>query len=140
MSQSTLMSHFKETVASVFFYLMLDSNSASYPARSSVHPLTLRRLFPLLERLIREHIALGHTPFFVNATAGTTVLGAFDPIRPCGEIAQKYNCWLHVDGSWGGAVVFVPELAKTLLDGSELVSFFFGDCNCLYGRCKWKSV
>ncbi|KAK3836347.1 MAG: pyridoxal phosphate-dependent transferase [Linnemannia elongata] len=73
-----------------------------------------------LERLIQEHIALGHTPFFVNATAGTTVLGAFDPIRPCGEIAQRYNCWLHVDGSWGGAVVFVPELAKTLLDGSEL--------------------
>ncbi|KAG0294621.1 hypothetical protein BGZ96_000815 [Linnemannia gamsii] len=73
-----------------------------------------------LERLIQEHIALGHTPFFVNATAGTTVLGAFDPIRPCGEIAKKYNCWLHVDGSWGGAVVFVPELTKTLLDGTEL--------------------
>jgi len=75
--------------------------------------------------LIQEHIALGHTPFFINATAGTTVLGAFDPIRPCGEIAQRYNCWLHVDGSWGGAVVFVPELAKTLLDGSELVSHFW---------------
>ncbi|KAK5817070.1 pyridoxal phosphate-dependent transferase [Linnemannia elongata] len=73
-----------------------------------------------LERLIQEHIALGHTPFFINATAGTTVLGAFDPIRPCGEIAQRYNCWFHVDGSWGGAVVFVPGLAKTLLDGSEL--------------------
>ncbi|KAF9106028.1 hypothetical protein BGX29_010699 [Mortierella sp. GBA35] len=73
-----------------------------------------------LERLIQEHIALGHTPFFVNATAGTTVLGAFDPIRPCGEIAQKYNCWLHVDGSWGGAIIFVPELATTLLDGCEL--------------------
>ncbi|KAF9202287.1 hypothetical protein BGZ49_007522 [Haplosporangium sp. Z 27] len=73
-----------------------------------------------LERLVQEHIALGHTPFFINVTAGTTVLGAFDPIRPCAEIAKKYNCWLHLDGSWGGCVVFVPELAKTLLDGSEL--------------------
>ncbi|KAG0206433.1 hypothetical protein BGX28_002105 [Mortierella sp. GBA30] len=73
-----------------------------------------------LERLIQEHIALGHTPFFVNVTAGTTVLGAFDPIRPCAEIAKQYNCWLHVDGSWGGCAVFVPELASTLLDGSEL--------------------
>ncbi|KAF9364628.1 hypothetical protein BGX34_000932 [Mortierella sp. NVP85] len=73
-----------------------------------------------LERLLQEHIALGHTPFFINVTAGTTVLGAFDPIRPCAEIAKKYNCWLHVDGSWGGSTVFVPELAKTLLDGSEL--------------------
>ncbi|KAF8936637.1 pyridoxal phosphate-dependent transferase [Dissophora ornata] len=73
-----------------------------------------------LERLIQEHIALGHTPFFINVTAGTTVLGAFDPIRPCGEIAKKYNCWMHVDGSWGGCVIFMPELAKTLLDGSEM--------------------
>ncbi|KAG0239374.1 hypothetical protein BGX31_002833 [Mortierella sp. GBA43] len=53
--------------------------------------------------------------------AGTTVLGAFDPIRPCAEIAKKYNCWLHLDGSWGGSTIFVPELATTLLDGSELV-------------------
>ncbi|KAF8986355.1 hypothetical protein BGZ46_005540 [Entomortierella lignicola] len=73
-----------------------------------------------LERLIQEHISLGHTPFFINATAGTTVLGAFDPIRQCGEIAKKYNCWLHVDGSWGGCTVFVPELANTLLDGTEM--------------------
>ncbi|KAF9934533.1 hypothetical protein FBU30_001674 [Linnemannia zychae] len=73
-----------------------------------------------LERLIQEQIALGHTPFFVNVTSGTTVLGAFDPIRPCGEIAKKYNCWLHVDASWGGGIIFVPELAKTLLDGTEL--------------------
>ncbi|KAG0023881.1 hypothetical protein BGZ82_010623 [Podila clonocystis] len=73
-----------------------------------------------LERLVQENIAVGHTPFFINATAGTTVLGAFDPIRPCGEIAKKYNCWLHVDGSWGGCTIFAPKLAKTLLDGSEL--------------------
>ncbi|KAF9427687.1 hypothetical protein BGZ94_004397 [Podila epigama] len=73
-----------------------------------------------LERLVQEHIAMGHTPFFINVTAGTTVLGAFDPIRPCAAIAKKYNCWLHVDGSWGGCTVFDPKLAKTLLDGSEL--------------------
>ncbi|KAF9580527.1 Glutamate decarboxylase 2 [Lunasporangiospora selenospora] len=75
-----------------------------------------------LERLIVEHISMGHTPFFINVTAGTTVLGAFDPIRPCGEIAQKYNCWFHIDGSWGGCMVFVPELAKDLLDGSEMAN------------------
>ncbi|KAF9431716.1 hypothetical protein BGZ76_011788 [Entomortierella beljakovae] len=73
-----------------------------------------------LERLVQEHIAQGHTPFFINVTAGTTVLGAFDPIRPCAEIAKKYNCWLHIDGSWGGCTVFVPELALALFDGSEM--------------------
>lgn len=81
--------------------------------------------FRQIERLIQENIAVGHTPFFINATAGTTVLGAFDPIRPCGEIAKKYNCWLHVDGSWGGCTIFAPKLAKTLLDGSELVRMAF---------------
>ncbi|KAG0344138.1 hypothetical protein BG004_004701 [Podila humilis] len=96
----------------------VDSTGAMIPSELGIHqPKTFEKLN---ERLIQENIAVGHTPFFINATAGTTVLGAFDPIRPCGEIAKKYNCWLHVDGSWGGCTVFVPELAKTLLDGSEL--------------------
>jgi cysteine sulfinate desulfinase/cysteine desulfurase-like protein len=52
-----------------------------------------------LERLILERKAMGHIPFFVNATAGTTVLGAFDPIEPIADICQKYKLWLHVDVS-----------------------------------------
>jgi glutamate decarboxylase len=52
-----------------------------------------------LERLIVERKAKGHIPFFVNATAGTTVLGAFDPIEPIADICQKYKLWLHVDVS-----------------------------------------
>lgn len=52
-----------------------------------------------LERLILERKAKGHIPFFVNATAGTTVLGAFDPIDPIADICQKYKLWLHVDVS-----------------------------------------
>lgn len=52
-----------------------------------------------LEELILERKAKGHIPFFVNATAGTTVIGAFDPIQEIADICQKYNCWLHVDVS-----------------------------------------
>ena len=52
-----------------------------------------------LERLVRERKAKGHIPFFVNATAGTTVLGAFDPINEIADVAEKYNLWLHVDVS-----------------------------------------
>ncbi|WP_169221784.1 pyridoxal-dependent decarboxylase [Brasilonema sp. UFV-L1] len=31
------------------------------------------------------------------ATVGTTPSNAIDPIPQLGEIAQKYNIWLHVD-------------------------------------------
>ena len=52
-----------------------------------------------LERLIIQRKAKGHVPFFVNATAGTTVLGAFDNLNEIADICQKYNCWMHVDVS-----------------------------------------
>ncbi|MDG2455765.1 MAG: pyridoxal-dependent decarboxylase, partial [Bacteroidia bacterium] len=42
----------------------------------------------------------------VNATAGTTVLGAFDDINALADVCQKYRLWLHVDGAYCGAVIF----------------------------------
>lgn len=39
----------------------------------------------------------GFVPMYVNATAGTTVYGAFDPINEIADICEKYNMWLHVD-------------------------------------------
>jgi len=53
-----------------------------------------------LERLILERKAKGDIPFFVNATAGTTVLGAFDDINTIADICQRYNCWMHIDVSY----------------------------------------
>lgn len=41
----------------------------------------------------------GYVPLFVNATAGSTVYGAFDPINEIADICEKYNLWLHVDVS-----------------------------------------
>lgn len=43
-------------------------------------------------------------PLFVNATAGSTVYGAFDPINEIADICEKYNLWLHVDVSNTGSV------------------------------------
>ncbi|KAF4725174.1 Glutamate decarboxylase 2, partial [Perkinsus olseni] len=45
----------------------------------------------------------GNTPFFVNATAGSTVAGAFDDCNALAEIAERYRCWLHVDGALGAS-------------------------------------
>uniref|UniRef100_A0A8C7GP57 Glutamate decarboxylase 1 n=1 Tax=Oncorhynchus kisutch TaxID=8019 RepID=A0A8C7GP57_ONCKI len=47
----------------------------------------------------------GCVPMFVNATAGSTVYGAFDPIHEIADICEKYNMWLHVDGAWGGGLL-----------------------------------
>uniref|UniRef100_A0A8C2X153 Glutamate decarboxylase 3 n=2 Tax=Cyclopterus lumpus TaxID=8103 RepID=A0A8C2X153_CYCLU len=38
-------------------------------------------------------------PFYVNATAGTTVYGAFDPLNAIADICQRYTLWMHVDVS-----------------------------------------
>ena len=51
----------------------------------------------ILEEMILRDKTEGKTPFFVNATAGTTVKGAFDPINELADICKKHDLWLHVD-------------------------------------------
>lgn len=50
-----------------------------------------------LEKCIQKDIQNGRKPFFVNSTAGTTLLGAIDDIPVIANICRKYNIWLHVD-------------------------------------------
>uniref|UniRef100_A0A673ZVS7 Glutamate decarboxylase 1 n=1 Tax=Salmo trutta TaxID=8032 RepID=A0A673ZVS7_SALTR len=50
-----------------------------------------------LEAKVIDAKARGCVPMFVNATAGSTVYGAFDPIHEIADICEKYNMWLHVD-------------------------------------------
>jgi len=50
-----------------------------------------------LKRAIAKARDQGCLPFFVNATCGTTVLGAFDPLPEIAAICQQENLWLHVD-------------------------------------------
>ena len=54
---------------------------------------------------IKNAIADGKIPFFVGATAGTTVRGVFDPIKEINKICKDYGLWFHIDGSWGGSVL-----------------------------------
>ncbi|KAL9036730.1 MAG: hypothetical protein Q9214_006007, partial [Letrouitia sp. 1 TL-2023] len=59
-----------------------------------------------LMNLLREARLQGLEPFFVNATAGTTVLGACDPLHDVADICHKQSLWMHVDASWGGGAIF----------------------------------
>ncbi|KAF7248036.1 Glutamate decarboxylase 1 [Varanus komodoensis] len=58
-----------------------------------------------LEAKILEAKQKGYIPLYVNATAGTTVYGAFDPIQEMADICEKHNLWLHVDAAWGGGLL-----------------------------------
>jgi glutamate decarboxylase len=71
-----------------------------------------------LLRLIRQAREEGLTPFFVNATAGTTVFGAYDPLPEIAEVCRRENLWFHVDASWGGAAIFSAK-QRHKLRGSE---------------------
>uniref|UniRef100_A0AAQ5ZAF2 Glutamate decarboxylase 2 n=1 Tax=Amphiprion ocellaris TaxID=80972 RepID=A0AAQ5ZAF2_AMPOC len=71
-----------------------------------------------LERRILEAKQKGFVPFFVSATAGTTVYGAFDPLIAISDICKKYNIWMHVDGAWGGSLL-MSRRHRWKLDGVE---------------------
>lgn len=74
----------------------------------------------------------GFVPLFINATAGTTVLGAFDDIKLISEIARRESIWLHVDGAWGGPALFSDSL-RPLMTGIESSDSFSFDAHKLFG-------
>lgn len=71
-----------------------------------------------LQERIEDAIKGGLTPFFVNATAGTTVYGAFDPLPEIGAICKAKKLGFHIDASWGGAVAFSSK-EKARMAGCE---------------------
>ncbi len=82
-----------------------------------------KMLASALETQINEDLLKGLVPFFVNATAGTTVLGAFDPIREIYDVTSSNNIWLHIDGAYCGSVIFSKKY-KHLIDGVSLADSF----------------
>ncbi|KAK3083974.1 hypothetical protein FSP39_006153 [Pinctada imbricata] len=67
-----------------------------------------------LEEKILEAKQMGKEPYFVNATSGTTVFGAFDPLEEIADICEKYGLWMHVDGAWGGGALLSRKYKKFL--------------------------
>ncbi|MBX2810943.1 MAG: hypothetical protein KTR25_04010 [Myxococcales bacterium] len=71
-----------------------------------------------LKAAIQASRNAGLVPFFVNATAGTTVTGGFDPIQDIADLATAEGMWMHVDACYGGTVLFSDKLRR-LMDGSS---------------------
>ena len=85
-----------------------------------------------LDELIKNDINTGYQPFFVNATAGTTVLGAFDDIEAISKVCRKHKLWLHVDGAYCGSVIF-SKTYKHLIKGLELSDSFSVNAHKMLG-------
>ena len=73
---------------------------------------------PALASAIEASIAQGKRPFYVCATAGTTVRGTYDPLPAIADVCTRFRVWLHVDACWGGPAIF-SERHKHKLAGSQ---------------------
>jgi len=78
-----------------------------------------------LEQMVADDLANGLHPFFVNATAGTTVLGAFDDLESVSRICKKFNLWLHADGAYCGGVIFSTKYKRLVKGLGQADSFSF---------------
>lgn len=85
-----------------------------------------------LDLKIRKDLDAGYLPFFVNATAGTTVLGAFDNVEEISKVSKKHNLWLHLDGAYCGSVIF-SEAYKHLIKGIEETDSFSVNAHKMLG-------
>jgi len=60
----------------------------------------------------------GLRPMAIVATAGTTDFGSVDPLEEISGVAREFGAWLHVDGAYGGALLF-STTHRTKLAGIE---------------------
>ncbi|MCP4503515.1 MAG: hypothetical protein GY822_26585 [Deltaproteobacteria bacterium] len=94
-----------------------------------------------LQAAIQKARDEGLDPFYVAATAGTTVRGVFDPIAAIADVLDddKKNAgentariWFHVDGAWGGAAS-LSDAHREKLAGSDRSDSFTWDTHKLMG-------
>jgi len=71
-----------------------------------------------LEAQIAADKASGLNPFLVVASAGTTDVGAIDPLAEIGTVAKRHGLWYHIDAAYGGFFILTDE-GKKKLQGIE---------------------
>src|SRR6266403_2538922 len=67
---------------------------------------------------ITADLEAGYVPFCVVGNAGTVDTGAVDPLAEIREIANHFQLWMHVDGSYG-AFAILAQSARKLFAGME---------------------
>lgn len=67
-----------------------------------------------LDAQIRKDKKEGRLPLIIFASAGTTDLGAVDPLDSIAEVAGQHVVWLHVDAAYGGFFLLTDHGKKVL--------------------------
>ncbi len=69
-----------------------------------------RRMNPKALDAVLADLAARNIPVTaVVSVAGTTAIGAFDPLDAIADVCQRHGVWLHVDAAHGGGVGFSPK-------------------------------
>ena len=71
-----------------------------------------------LVKKINADLEAGYVPFCVVGNAGTVDTGAVDPLREIRDVADRFQLWMHVDGSYG-AFAILADSARKLFSGME---------------------
>ncbi len=71
-----------------------------------------------LASLEKELAALAGAPAIIIGNAGEVNAGDFDPISKLADLAERYDCWLHVDGAFGLFASVSPQTSH-LVSGVE---------------------
>lgn len=71
-----------------------------------------------LSTIIAEDRSRGLLPWMIVATAGSTDVGAIDPLEDIADVAEREGCWYHVDAAYGGFFLLTEE-GRSRLKGIE---------------------
>jgi glutamate/tyrosine decarboxylase-like PLP-dependent enzyme len=71
-----------------------------------------------LAAAIAEDRRRGLRPWLIVAAAGTTDVGAIDPLDAIADVAERERCWFHVDAAYGGFFLLTDH-GRTSMKGIE---------------------
>lgn len=78
-----------------------------------------------LDAAISSDKAKGYTPLCVVSTLGSTSSTAMDPVDAIADICKKHGCWHHIDASYAGSALVLPELRWMSKGAEKCDSFVF---------------
>ncbi|MFD9791577.1 pyridoxal phosphate-dependent decarboxylase family protein [Streptomyces sp. NPDC059070] len=109
------------------------------------HQIDVDMVRPTLEAAERRNLKV----FCLVASAGTTSVGAFDPLDELAAIAREKDIWLHVDGAHGASLLVSEKLrgklrgidqADSLTWDAHKMMFVPAPCTLLFYRRREDSL